>query len=95
MDTFSYIIGIEYDEQLTVNTSSESTTNLAFEEGINRNTLFQEQLLDWLSEQGLEDDVSSSGEPLCFPILSMQCSQKAAEAIKSFPGVTFVNKDGL
>ena len=95
MDHLSYIIGIEYDEPLTIDSSAESTRQRIIDEGLNRNALFQEQLLDWLVEQGLEDDVSAVGEPLCFPILSIQCSQKAADAIKSFSGVTFVNKDGL
>ncbi len=95
MDHFSYVIGIEYDEQLVIDSSTESTRQRAIDEGLNRNALFQEQLLDWLAERGLEDGISGIEEPLCFPILSMQCSPEVAEAIKTFPGVTFVNKDGL
>jgi len=91
----SYIVGFDYDDKIEANIDTAQERQNFLDANVNQNVAFQQKLMEWIIQQGLEEEVAGYGEPLCFPILSIRCTEKVAQAIKELPAVNFVTKDGL
>ena len=95
MDFHSYIVGFDYDDKIEANISTSQRRQQFLDANTDQNIAFQQKLMEWLAEKGLDDEIAGCGEPLCFPILSIRCTPKVAQAIENLPAVNFVTKDGL
>jgi len=95
MEQRQYIIGINYDEQLDVDDSTQATREQFVIDNQQQNEIFQGRLNQWLIDEGFDDEVDHFDETLMFPILRVKCSPKAADKIEQYPGVDFVRPDGF
>ena len=51
----------------------------------------REQLIGWIKEQGLLEEVAQVGEPTAFNMLFVVCTPRVAEQLVQAPGVVSVS----